>query len=503
MSAALESAAPADSDRDDDESFKKGLVRSTPAWLISMLVQIVVLLTMALIVNPPPETQKPRVISSSKSDADETFTEFEDSVPVENPVQSQDAVADVVVPTDVAPVENVNVVAAVTTVDAAPVAVELTDFGSETAPAADMLASMGAAGTKAGSISGRRADSAKLAKEGGGGEDTESAVDKALKWFIRHQMPDGGWDFDLTKCSTCGGKCSKSGKSPDRSAATCLALLPFLGKGYTHKDGPYKKQVENGLAFISRIAMENNGQAYLKGGNLYTQGLAGITLSECMAMTQDERLRAPTQMVLNFIMTAQDPVGGGWRYAPRQPGDTSAVGWQIMALKSGNMAYMQINPATIKNAVKFLDSVQTDSGAYYGYATPQKGRTGTTAVGLLCRMYLGWKKDHPALQEGVKFIAKAGPGKDLYYDYYATQVMHHMEGDLWKSWNARMKKMLTDSQQKSGHEDGSWFEGFETGHGPDHGGRIYTTSLATMILEVYYRPLPIYRNQVVEEDFKE
>ncbi|NCY03788.1 MAG: hypothetical protein EBX36_13000, partial [Planctomycetia bacterium] len=258
-----------------------------------------------------------------------------------------------------------------------------------------------------------------------------------------------------------------------------------------------------GLAFISRIAMENNGQAYLKGGNLYTQGLAGITLSECMAMTQDERLRAPTQMVLNFIMTSQDPVGGGWRYAPRQPGDTSAVGWQIMALKSGNMAYMQINPATIKNAVKFLDSVQTDSGAYYGYATPQKGRPGTTAVGLLCRMYLGWKKDHPALQEGVKFIAKAGPSKDLYYDYYATQVMHHMEGDVWKSWNARMKKMLTDSQQKSGHEDGSWMEGFESGHGPDVGGRIYTTSLATMILEVYYRHLPIYRNQVVEEDFKE
>jgi hypothetical protein len=38
-------------------------------------------------------------------------------------------------------------------------------------------------------------------------------------------------------------------------------------------------------------------------------------------------------------------------------------------------------------------------------------------------------------------------------------------------------------------------------HGADIGGRLYCTSMATMVLEVYYRHLPIYRNQSVEQEF--
>jgi hypothetical protein len=58
-------------------------------------------------------------------------------------------------------------------------------------------------------------------------------------------------------------------------------------------------------------------------------------------------------------------------------------------------------------------------------------------------------------------------------------------------------------QAKQGHEQGSWAEPFlKASHG-DSAGRIYTTSLATMILEVYYRHLPIYSQQSVDEEFKE
>jgi hypothetical protein len=39
------------------------------------------------------------------------------------------------------------------------------------------------------------------------------------------------------------------------------------------------------------------------------------------------------------------------------------------------------------------------------------------------------------------------------------------------------------------------------GHQTDKGGRLYCTSMATVILEVYYRHLPIYRKQSTEEDF--
>jgi hypothetical protein len=282
-----------------------------------------------------------------------------------------------------------------------------------------------------------------------------------------------------------------------------LALLPFLGRGYTHREGPYKKQVEAGIGFLVKMALDGKGKAYREQGSLYSQGLAGIALSECYAMSQDGRLAAPTQSVLDFIMAAQDPVGGGWRYSPKQPGDTSAVGWQIMALKSGNMAYLAVNPLTIKKAVEFLDSTQGDEyGATYGYTGPGKG-AGTSAVGLLCRMYLGWKKDHQGIQEGAAIIAKRGPTNDLYYNYYATQIMHHMQGDVWIAWNAKMKDLLLKNQSTKGHETGSWHEGVDGDHGARVAGRLYCTALATMILEVYYRYQPIYQNQVVEEEFKE
>jgi len=121
----------------------------------------------------------------------------------------------------------------------------------------------------------------------------------------------------------------------------------------------------------------------------------------------------------------------------------------------------------------------------------------------LCRMYLGWKKDNPALQRGVDRIAKKGPSSDLYYDYYATQVMHHVEGERWIAWNTKMRDGLVKAQHKVGHEAGSWYDGYDGGHGAHLAGRLYCTSLATMILEVYYRHLPIYGKSSVEEEFKE
>jgi hypothetical protein len=478
----------------------RGFLGAVPAWAISMLVHVVAILVMALITSGSMTDEKPTMITSSTSEPEEEMSDFEDQPMVDVTQDMVDPLPDVVVTADVA-VDPVDVVTMADDLDAAPLAVELVDFGSETA-APSITKSLAPVGGTGGGLGGR-ANPGQMAATGGGGKDTEEAVDRALKWIAGHQMPDGGWSFDLTKCPSCMGKCSHAEmRGQDRCGATAMALLPFLGRGYTHREGPYKREVEAGIGFLAKLTLDNKGNAAAKGGNLYSQGLAGIALSECFAMSQDNRLAQPAQLALNYIMDAQDPVGGGWRYSRRQPGDTSAVGWQIMALKSGNMAYLEVNPLTIKKAYEFLDSVQSDSGASYGYTGPGKG-AGTSAVGLLCRMYLGWKKDHPGLQAGAERIAKSGPTKDLYFNYYATQIMHHMEGDMWVSWNERMKKLLLETQSKKDHEAGSWYEGVDSGHGARSTGRLYCTSLATMILEVYYRHLPIYRNQSVDEEFRE
>lgn len=288
--------------------------------------------------------------------------------------------------------------------------------------------------------------------------------------------------------------------------ATALGLLPFLGAGQTHKQGKYKKEVQAALLFIvNRMKVTpNGGDCSERRGTLYSHGLCAIALCEAFAMSQDKNLAAPAQLALDFISYAQDQRGGGWRYAVGQPGDTSVVGWQLMALKSGHMSKLAVRPDTVKGASRFLDSVQSEGGIYYGYTeptAPMKQRGGTTAVGLLCRMYLGWKHEEPALEKGVQYLAKAGPSKsDVYYNYYATQVLHHYEGEVWSTWNNKMRDQLVETQSKKGHEAGSWFVG-AGGHANDAGGRLYCTSLSCMTLEVYYRHLPLYKKTANEDEF--
>ena len=122
-----------------------------------------------------------------------------------------------------------------------------------------------------------------------------------------------------------------------------------------------------------------------------------------------------------------------------------------------------------------------------------------TAEALLCRIYLGWGRTHPALREGVLAMVEEDPPSEnrpnIYYWYYATQTLHHFGGTPWKQWNLQMRDVLVSSQEKRGHAAGSW-----TPMGPlsSQGGRIYMTSLAICCLEVYYRHLPIFRQIELE-----
>jgi hypothetical protein len=82
----------------------------------------------------------------------------------------------------------------------------------------------------------------------------------------------------------------------------------------------------------------------------------------------------------------------------------------------------------------------------------------------------------------------------MYYNYQATQVMHHCGGKQWRQWNARLRDHLIRSQARSGHEHGSWY--FDDKHSAQ-GGRLYNTAMAAMMLQVYYRYLPLYGESAV------
>ena len=54
------------------------------------------------------------------------------------------------------------------------------------------------------------------------------------------------------------------------------------------------------------------------------------------------------------------------------------------------------------------------------------------------------------------------------------------------------------TQATKGHETGSWFMA-EPDSAP--GGRLAHTALAVLTLEVYYRLLPIYQEEAVDDGF--
>lgn len=340
----------------------------------------------------------------------------------------------------------------------------------------------------------------------GGTTLTEAAVSRGLRWLSLHQSENGGWSLNrFNRVSGCN--CRNSASQSNDVAATALVLLPYLGAGQTHLTGRYKTNVARGLRFLLDNQSEDGKLASASAGNslMYGHGQAAIVLCEAFFMTGDEKLREPAQRAINYIVKAQHK-GGGWRYRPGQEGDTSVVGWQIMALHSAKVAGLEVPPATLQLASHFLDSVQSNDGATYAYIPSQRRspKPTMTAEGLLCRMYLGWKLDNPGMQQGVKILAEKYPptyrGAEMYYWYYGTQTMHHAGGKAWEDWNFDMRKILVEGQSKKGHEAGSWSP--KSGH--DHaGGRIYTTSLAVCTLEVYYRHLPIFRQIDLAGDFGE
>jgi hypothetical protein len=389
--------------------------------------------------------------------------------------------------------------------------------------------------------------------------ESEQAVEFGLEWLARHQLQDGSWSFHLAGgehgCKNCSCD-SRTTHGQALNAATGMTLLAFLGAGNTHLEGEYREHVATGLRFLMRSQKQNG--SFVDQGNMYSHGLATLALTEALAMTRhqnqsqtrspDDELAASAtrfnefvyktdvqppdvdfgdsefegqlqtapepvtidideiadaaQRGIDFISQAQHP-RGGWRYQPKQPGDTSVAGWQMMALKSGTLAGLDVDPKTVQKGVSFLDFVADDQiGSAYGYTNGRKRQSlstraevrATTPIGLLCRMYTGWDRTNPGIAVGVERLDRwARANQGLYFHYYATQVMHHYRGPVWDKWNGWMRDYLVNAQSRKGSETGSWqlYGKF------DNSGRLYCTALATMTLEVYYRYSPIYGYEAV------
>jgi hypothetical protein len=332
----------------------------------------------------------------------------------------------------------------------------------------------------------------------GGSKATESAVEAALAWLARHQEAEGHWD-------------SKKYGSLWRYdvGMTGLAMLAFLGAGYTHKAGKYRDNVRRAQEWLVKQQAANGDI----GGHGYHHSIAGLALAEAFGMTKDQALHEAAQKAVDYSVNIHQVPYSGWRYKAKMPGDMSVSGWFVMQLKSAKVAGLKVDGIGFQGAQNFVDKCTTADG-WTGYTGQCRFRQSTTAVGMLCRQFLGAPNTDPMLKAGLGHVSAslpewngnavkggggaAGNARDttFYYWYYGTLAVFQMGGDEWKSWNGALKKTLLPNQRKGGPLDGS-LNDVDGSWDPlgrlDHkGGRVYTTALGALCLEVYYRYLPMY-----------
>lgn len=368
-------------------------------------------------------------------------------------------------------------------------------------------------------------------------DDMNYAINHGLNWLARHQLADGGWSFDH-QIGECQGRCGDPGsKRNARVAATGLALLPFLGAGHSPLHGEYRETVSAGINYLIANT-SRNGSLCFSQGQMYGHGIATLALCECYGIMKHtpphgrenaaspmpysayppmtntprqavamqgavdiERLERTAIAAIEFIVRAQAQ-DGGWRYQPRELGDTSVVGWQVMALKSAKEAGLDVNPKTVAAAGHFLNLVQRDPlsdssgplGTRYAYMPDKRKFTpATTAIGHACRICMGASPFHPAIQTTVKEMAASGHrGGDMYYNFYANQVIFQHGGTPWTMWSQQLNNDLIGLQEQRGHLQGSWHFG-AADSGGIAGGRLYATAMSCLCLEETFRHLPAFR----------
>ncbi|MFH1228300.1 MAG: prenyltransferase/squalene oxidase repeat-containing protein [Planctomycetota bacterium] len=343
-------------------------------------------------------------------------------------------------------------------------------------------------------------------------------VDESLNWLHRHQEKEGYWDFDgyIKNCPHGSPDDVSKIKGEHDVAITGLALLAFLGAGHTHipgqkvetstasqpdlpPGGQYKPTVERGLKWLVSIQMGDGsfknpvtGDAGNK-VSMFDQAMATLAISEAYGMTGDEALKGPAQKAINFISNAKSP-GKGWRYTPCSgDSDTSLVGWQVFALKSGKVSGLDVDRADFELASAWLDSMTNLDNGRVGYHEKGAGSPAITSIGIICRMLLGWRNDSPLLKKGADFVIadkswQKGP-PNFYHIYQTALAMFQMGGNYWEVWNKEMTDNLASTISKEGCEKGSW----PAGDDKYCQSRVYTTALGALSLEVYWRYLPFAR----------
>ena len=351
-----------------------------------------------------------------------------------------------------------------------------------------------------------------IARQFGGTDASERAVELSLRWLATHQTAEGYWDASR---HGGGGRVILDAQGRDRRGAkltdgipgvradsglTALAILAFLGAGYTHEEGPYADRIDRALRWLIR---QQRADGFLGGNSshyaqMYCHAMATYAIAEAYGMqndpTIDTHLREPLVKAVNYSL-ANRTQDGGWRYDKGQEqGDMSVFGWQLMALKSAGIAGVVVPKSVGDQMIAFLKSRSLGpKKGLAAYRPTESVSASMTAEALFCKQMFKIRRTNSASIEAVDYLLERLPKRsetNQYYWYYGTLAMYQYGGKPWRKWNEALRDLLVTDQITTGDAAGSW-----DAKGPwgPYGGRLYSTTLNTLCLEVYYRFLPLYQ----------
>jgi hypothetical protein len=227
-----------------------------------------------------------------------------------------------------------------------------------------------------------------------------------------------------------------------------------------------------------------------------------MVLCETSIFGSSPTTKRHANILADGLLKGYDGQGGGYNGAGD---DFSVSGWVALGLKSAIQAQLPImqDEAKIDKLFKVYGdwvNKMTDPETGDGFYRPdKKGSTALSWVGMFQKQFLGFPRHDPFLKKaaavGMKNAAKTMGRdknkklmwKDEYGLYYGTLAAFQQQGKFWKMWNPLMLEVLlgTQEQEKTSDNYGSWTPSHK--HIGERGGRVMSTALLTLCLEVYYR----------------
>jgi prenyltransferase beta subunit len=304
----------------------------------------------------------------------------------------------------------------------------------------------------------------------------EAAIDRAIEYLVRKQLPDGSWP---------------SWTGPN-NAINAICLLAFLGRGHIPGRGPFQPVVDRAVAFL--LATQSPQGLYrspIASRVMYEHALSTLAMVEAYGCILTPEMRAGVQRGVNVIVSAQN-AQGGWRYTPTSAdSDLSVTVMQVVALRAAQNARLFVPQETLDRARGFVRACVSAKGGF-GYQPGGESNAARAGAGALCLQLLG-AYDDPGVRGGLEYLRRTRYGDDFghfyYGNYYAMQATFQAGGDYWEHWHPQARQWFLRNQ----NPDGSWpGVGSETQYNAGSA-LTYSTALGAMCLEVYLHYLPAYQ----------